>query len=187
MVHRTLCRPVSTSPQVRCGAKNPQKTGRTAPCIALPPMFRPMTDLLPQTHGKDTIPTIPTDQQRCPSSDPRQSIQRIETYHTHHSHKPTYISLLRPTAKTTTASHKPPTCKHCPICRWSHPAHRNWPSQPSRRCTITLSPAQSVMQFIGFILNFSSSIHFYLDLIFLINFYFFVAFVFSLFRLSNQG
>ena len=38
-----------------------------------------------------------------------------------------------------------------------------------------------------FILNFCSSIHFYLDLIFLINLCFFIAFLFNLYLHSNQG
>ena len=116
MVHRTLCRPVSTSPQVRCGAKNPPKTGRTAPCTALPPKFRPTTDLLPQTHDKDTIPTIPTDQQRCPSSDPQQRPLLLPPK----CRPPTTvkISFLRPTTE--------------------HPKNRNLPYPPFPQTNIYL-------------------------------------------------
>ena len=52
-------------------------------------------DFLPQGHGKDHFSLLQNADhqppQRSPSLDPRQSIQRTKTYHTHHSHKPTYI------------------------------------------------------------------------------------------------
>ena len=55
-----------------------------------------MTSNFPQTHGKDTIPTIPID----------------SSIKTHHTHKPTEIYFLRPTTKSTFPSSKMQTTNH---------------------------------------------------------------------------
>ena len=91
-------------------------------------------------------------QQRCPSSDPQQSIQRHHTHHTHrfldqnppyppytsygHTHKPIEISFLRPTTKTTSPSSK------MQIHQWTTTCNLNY---VGRRYTIIPSPAQSAI------------------------------------------
>ena len=146
-----------------------------------------MVDLLPQTHDKETIPTNfsiktrhthkpieisflrpPASLLLPPKCKPPITVEisflRPMTKH------PKNQNLPYPPFPQTNIYHLPQTHDKDHY-RKPQTSHIQTPSHlPSRRCTITPTPTQLVMQFIGFILNFCSSIHFCLDLIFLIKY-----------------